>query len=292
MANRIITSAMLEDKEYLKHHGILGMKWGVRRTPEQLGHRTRSPKQTPKNNTNDENRKESATLALYTAALVLPMVFSVAVDKYSAGTADKLTEENKKLEISNLKDVKKIEPPDGPSQALSSVNKTLTVNTHYKNNCPNTTLGYEMRRRGFDVQAKPAMRGLTTPEILKVYNLKQPDLSIKGKTKVNEQIKEYFDKMPDGYRGAVINTWDGKLGGHIWNVEKINGKIMMFDAQSKRSAEFKSVSPIKVGVKQQLGVKINPADYLTKSSQIEFIRLDNAKINDAEMKKMIMKSGE
>lgn len=24
---------------YLMHHGIKGMKWGVRRTPEQLGHR-------------------------------------------------------------------------------------------------------------------------------------------------------------------------------------------------------------------------------------------------------------
>lgn len=29
----------------LKHHGIKGMKWGVRRTPEQLGHKKQSEKE-------------------------------------------------------------------------------------------------------------------------------------------------------------------------------------------------------------------------------------------------------
>lgn len=32
-------SALEEMNEYLEHHGILGQKWGIRRTPEQLGHR-------------------------------------------------------------------------------------------------------------------------------------------------------------------------------------------------------------------------------------------------------------
>lgn len=40
------------ENEYLAHHGIKGQKWGVRRTPEELGHVTR-----PKKKTNEKVKK-------------------------------------------------------------------------------------------------------------------------------------------------------------------------------------------------------------------------------------------
>ena len=40
----------------LIHHGVKGMKWGVRRTPEQLGHRTKS-KRTKMDNTHEDYKK-------------------------------------------------------------------------------------------------------------------------------------------------------------------------------------------------------------------------------------------
>lgn len=41
-----------------EHYGILGMKWGVRRTPAQLGHKPKSSKSSSSKSTSDEEEED------------------------------------------------------------------------------------------------------------------------------------------------------------------------------------------------------------------------------------------
>ena len=49
----------LEPRNYISHHGIKGMKWGVRRTPEQLGH-VRRTGNAPQGNKSSNEKTASA----------------------------------------------------------------------------------------------------------------------------------------------------------------------------------------------------------------------------------------
>lgn len=72
------------DNLALAHYGIKGMRWGVRRTPAQLGHRTK-PKATKKSRTSLKSKKDGES--------------SDAKKKASKMTDDELREAINRLEL-------------------------------------------------------------------------------------------------------------------------------------------------------------------------------------------------
>lgn len=295
MSNKLITSAMLEDIR-LQHHGVLGQKWGVRRTPEQLGHKQRSSKDI----VTDSNKKYGIEELLISLGAAVVIAGSAAISsKFSDKKATKL-ETNSDLKISKLSEANTIKPPESYLKSVKSTN-TKGLSSKFNYNCSNTAIAYDLRRRGYDIQAKPSTNGLTIREIQDLFKVRELDVNITDMNKPHankkniEKLNSYFDSMPNGYRGVICVTWKGGMSGHAFNVEKVNGQPIFIDSQKGTHGAFKgnnvlgqvlnSVKKATVG-----GSGMNPSLYLTKAEGVEIFRTDNAgAINESNLGERILK---
>lgn len=159
-----------EMMSYLEHHGIKGMKWGIRRTPEQLGHR---PSGTRK-------KKNSIGSALKKAGS------SVASASKSVVDAGK-----KKLEERSQKKSVKMEPkPEtSPKTKLGGVSnmtddelqravRRLSLEKQYRDLSPKRKTGKEKVAKFLKTSGKVAVTAIAIGEVYggakalgKKYNL-------------------------------------------------------------------------------------------------------------------------
>lgn len=113
----------------------------------------------------------------------------------------------------------------------------------YDINCVHVVATHELRRRGYDVTATPLPeplrpnRGRDHFEAIRRWRTPDGKLREPKFFSAAGAVAKELESWPDGARGWVRIGWAKKYGGggHIFNVEKINGEVRYLDAQNSRA---------------------------------------------------------
>lgn len=179
---------------------------------------------------------------------------------------------------------------DNLKEALGSKGKpksigdaTVGTNPNYQGdykefseNCQRCVVAYEARRRGYDVEAQPTYegdelnriayqdtnRGIARGRWMGAFQNANPtNVSATTERGVMNNIDAKMANYGDGSRGVIQIFYKGG-GGHVFNVERQNGKTVYVEAQTGRIKNF--------------------ADTLThvRTEKVALLRTDNLKFSE------------
>ena len=178
--------------------------------------------------------------------------------------------------------------PEEDMERVNPAYKNWDDNT--SNNCVLCTMSMELRRRGYDVQAKKANDGYDGNELVKDWfkgaKPKQSDGSlsdndlfnnaifggrqdpVKKQEMIANTIKE-ITSQKRGARGQITFQYDGALAGHSVAYANENGTMVIYDSQANKKYSGKDAEK-----------------YLEKAARITVTRLDNCEINTKYIKEV------
>lgn len=219
----------------LAHYGVPGMKWGVRKEYELKGRKTKKKSKT----TTSSNDNVTTTVTKHGDDVydeyrkqIKPLI---DFDRGGGSVHTPGLIASKKLD-----DLPKIDNRLSEDLEAWKINKGATTQKRLTN-CFECTIAYEMRKRGYDVQANDK-RGATAAEMLHAFDIKD-SFSIQVSTinynNFNNQrfANDFYDQVAsncleygDGARGTLDVYWP-LGGGHAmsWYIE--DGEFHLIDPQ-------------------------------------------------------------
>ena len=261
----------------LQHHGIKGQKWGVRRFQNSDGSLTADGRERYRTTghgglaVSDKARSKSVD----TIGAIDPVTASIiarlsAVALYSIGMGIKvglarrkelkIIEERKKDDVGDIQ--KKIKGKHSPEADQEAVNPGFEKNVPgSRNNCTMCTAAYDLRRRGYDVEARLTPKGRQDADVISWYKANPKKDLIRCKN--FKDFKNKLSEQPEGARGNVLVGVGDFDSGHSMCWEKVGGKVLIRDAQ-----EHKTYNSIDESIIRK-----------RSSHPYRFIRTDNLEIN-------------
>lgn len=288
---------------YLKHYGVKGMKWGVRRYQNYDGTLTEYGKARL---SRDPERRTSGERDLSDHQ-------QYRVKNYGDKVASYVSKYNKEHPVEKLSEIKKmpsLPDDDKVNEIFDSVNRNNSKRNDVEYiahtcNDGNSAIAYEMCKRGYDVEARPSAMGINpgrlsdyferpvlfnqdqslVREQRRLYNkwwwsddFESPKFN-KGMnelTEIEQKLTAKFEKAilsgGEGSRGiayiAERNPYDagGKLGVNFTavNYEVKNGRIYEIDTSNMRRKNTISIN----------------YDQYSDPAEFSFFRTDNLKLKD------------
>ena len=157
--------------------------------------------------------------------------------------------------------------PEEDIKRVNPQNKDLDDGT--KNNCMLCSVTYDLRQRGYDVQANRADTGYNIQDLTRWY--KNPEVeavpnSPTGKLEdidsslIAKNFEILAKNQGEGASGVIIVEWAQSGSGHAMHYEYKNGKVRISDPQTGKIYD-------------------NPADILQYTQGASIVRLDNKEVN-------------
>jgi len=134
--------------------------------------------------------------------------------------------------------------PKTIEQAYKSANPNYGHGRQYSENCQRCVFAYEMLRRGYDVEAKPALlNGRDTlpyadnPRGWKAVLENMQTVKMPSR-KTIENMDSQMASWGDGARAIVRVKWKGRNYGHVFIAEQQNGQTVYIEPQTGRTANI------------------------------------------------------
>ena len=148
---------------------------------------------------------------------------------------------------------------------MAQVNEKYPDGIEYQKNCVNSTTAYELRRRGYDVEAAANTKGYYMKEIKNWFkDPKINTLSKKDSKNTKAIIKSILEDSGPDSRGYLGVQWEGG-GGHS----------LVYEVNSDKQITIRDC---------QTNLYVNMSELATSITRLEHVRTDNL-----ELKKEVLK---